>query len=55
MVGKHTAWPPGSPDFSPSDFYEWGHSTSSSVNTILVGKKDALGCLIVDACHTIHN
>jgi hypothetical protein len=24
-IGGPTAWPPRSPDFSPLDFYLWGH------------------------------
>jgi hypothetical protein len=38
--GRPTAWPPRSPDFSPLEFYPWGH-LKTLTNAASVDKEEA--------------
>jgi hypothetical protein len=52
-TGGPTSWPPRSPDFSPLDFYLWGH-LQTLVYAAPVDKEETLH-RTVDACQTIRN
>jgi hypothetical protein len=51
--GGPTAWSPSSPDFSPLDFYMWGH-LNAFVYAATVDNEEALHYRIVDPCQIIH-
>jgi hypothetical protein len=52
MTDGPTAWPPRSPDFSPLDFYLWGH-LKILVYAAHFDNEEALHHRIVDACQII--